>query len=93
MNADRWREELVAVLAIAASLDDTPVARAILASDAVPFGTVRRQWDTKGRLYVWVNRGQVNDAITPFKPQGGVVGCITAYPPGIPIVAVDDIVG
>jgi hypothetical protein len=33
----------------------------IKASHAVPFGRVYRQWDTRGRLIVWANRGEIED--------------------------------
>lgn len=32
-----------------------------MASHSVPYGRVYRQWDTRGRLLVWVNRGEVAD--------------------------------
>lgn len=33
----------------------------IRASHAVPYGRVFRQWDTRGRLIVWANRGEIED--------------------------------
>lgn len=39
-----------------------PVASAILASHRVPWGKLYRQWDTRGRLLLWVSRGELEDA-------------------------------
>ena len=48
--------------ALAADLASLPPAvHAILASHAVPYGRVYRQWDASGNLLVWVNRGEIED--------------------------------
>lgn len=39
-----------------------PIADAILASHRVPRGRHYRQWDTRGRLLLWVSRGELEDA-------------------------------
>lgn len=41
--------------------DAPPPIRCLLASHAVPYGQVYRQWDTNGELFVWVNRGEIAD--------------------------------
>jgi hypothetical protein len=33
----------------------------VRASHSVPYGRVYRQWDTRGRLIVWANRGEIAD--------------------------------
>jgi hypothetical protein len=38
-----------------------PAPHSILTSHAVPYGRAYRQWDSKGRLLIWVNRGEVAD--------------------------------
>lgn len=69
--------------------DQPPCPRAILVSHLVPYGELYRQWDTSGRLFVWVNRGQVADlphvrwqgidiAVDDIAPRGA--------PFGIPVV-------
>lgn len=55
--------DIAAELCLAAaelSNDPIPVS-AILASHAVPYGKVFRQWFTDGKLRVWVNRGELED--------------------------------
>lgn len=38
-----------------------PVCSGFLAHHAVPYGKIYRQWDTKGRLWCWVNKGWMAD--------------------------------
>lgn len=51
----RLREELIA------AEPEVPHAHGMLASHKVPYGKFPRQWDTKGRLWLWVNRGELED--------------------------------
>jgi hypothetical protein len=41
--------------------DWLPMPWRIMASHSVPYGRVYRQWDAKGRLLLWVNRGAIHD--------------------------------
>lgn len=64
-----------------------PVPHAILAHHAVPYGAAYRQWDTRGRLYVWANRGQIADMPRVTKePNPLAASPIAAF--GIPVVNV-----
>lgn len=38
-----------------------PRPHCVIASHAVPYGRIFRQWDTRGRLLIWANRGEVAD--------------------------------
>lgn len=38
-----------------------PAPRALVASHEVPYGRIYRQWDTRGDLFIWVNRGEIAD--------------------------------
>lgn len=38
-----------------------PVCHGFLAHHSVPWGRLYRQWDTKGRLWCWVNKGWIFD--------------------------------
>lgn len=38
-----------------------PVPTRMRASHRVPYGRVFRQWNTRGELEVWVNRGLIHD--------------------------------
>lgn len=38
-----------------------PRPRCFMASHSVPYGRVFRQWNTRGDLLVWVNRGEIAD--------------------------------
>lgn len=55
-----------------------PVFR-IVASHAVPFGRVFKQYRSDGRLLLWVNRGEVADM-----PRGNPASWALSY--GIPVV-------
>lgn len=61
-----------------------PVAARIRASHAVPYGQVFRQWNTRGALELWVNRGWVADL--PRAKHAGIDLAISELvPPGIPV--------
>lgn len=54
------------LMEIIAKLDNAPpVPRGILATLKVPWGKSYRQWDTRGRLWIWMNRAELLDAIGP----------------------------
>jgi len=38
-----------------------PRPHCFMAHHSVPYGRVYSQWDTRGRLLVWVNRGEIAD--------------------------------
>lgn len=41
--------------------ESAPRCHGFLAHHAVPYGRLYRQWDTKGRLWCWVNKGWIAD--------------------------------
>jgi hypothetical protein len=41
--------------------EQAPVCSGFLAHHSVPYGRLYRQWDTKGRLWCWVNKGWMAD--------------------------------
>lgn len=45
-----------------------PRPKCFMAHHSVPYGRVYRQWNTKGELLVWVNRGEVAD-MARYKPN------------------------
>lgn len=62
-----------------------PVPHVIMAHHAVPYGAAFRQWDTRGRLLVWANRGQIADMPRAEKnPNLFAASPIAAF--GIPVV-------
>lgn len=56
----------------------------IRAAHGVPWGRVFRQWDTRGRLWLWVNRGWLED-LPRAKPLGPGLEIITSplCPPSV----------
>lgn len=46
-----------------------PVPFAIMCHNAVPHGRTFRQWDTRGRLFAWVNRGQMEAMPRVYKDR------------------------
>lgn len=46
-----------------------PRPRCFMAHHAVPYGRVIRQWNTRGELLLWVNRGEVMDLAHRPPPQ------------------------
>jgi hypothetical protein len=48
----RWQAKLA---------DLPPTPRCIMASHLVPYGRVYRQWNTRGELLLWANRGEIAD--------------------------------
>jgi hypothetical protein len=41
--------------------ETAPRCHGFLAHHSVPYGKLYRQWDTKGRLWCWVNKGWIAD--------------------------------
>lgn len=67
-----------------------PAPSGIRLSHEVPYGGVYRQWDTKGRLWIWCHRGALMDAIGPRVGRDrydGPIGNAAAW--GIPIYVED----
>jgi hypothetical protein len=67
-----------------------PCPSRIMASHAVPYGRAYRQWNTRGELLLWVNRGLIADL--PRRPADRV-GVLTGagalgFTAGIPVVNV-----
>lgn len=54
--------EMRCVAAMVADLPPRP--HCVIASHAVPYGRIFRQWDTRGRLLIWANRGEFADIPT-----------------------------
>lgn len=65
-----------------------PLPWRIMASHSVPWPKTYRQWDAKGRLLVWVNRGALIEWAVDA-PQGGKVmlydGLTEIVPISIPV--------
>jgi hypothetical protein len=55
-----------------------PMPHAVMAHHSVPYSRVFRQWDARGRLLVWVNRGAIADLPRAMPEQ---------CPPGFPMMA------
>lgn len=74
----------------AAELDARPpVPARIRASHAVPYGDVYRQWNTRGELELWANRGELEDLPRVEAPHPGIDVRVSAIAPpgfGVPIV-------
>lgn len=51
-----------------------PRCHGFLAHHAVPYGKLYRQWDTKGRLWCWVNKGWIADMPHAAKKSSWVPG-------------------
>lgn len=67
-----------------------PRPAGIRLAHSIPYGRVFRQWDTKGRLWVWCHRGALLDAVGPRVGKGRYDGPIgTAALCGIPIYVED----
>lgn len=64
--------------------DLPPIAHAIMASHKVPPERTFRQWDTMGRLLIWVNTGLLLDSARIVR--SGEAGAEGMSPWGIPIV-------
>lgn len=62
-----------------------PPVAGILASHRVPYGRIFRQWDTKGRLWVWANRGEIEDLPHGPRPTAGGVNTVAYDFNAIPI--------
>ena len=64
-----------------------PQPKCFMAHHAVPYGQLYRQWNTKGELLVWVNRGEVAD-LTRRKPNYAIApnAIDTALLASIPVV-------
>lgn len=59
-----------------------PPIRCFRAHHSVPYGRTFRQWNTRGDLEVWVNRGEIADL--PRRPAAGVdLAVSTMAPPGV----------
>lgn len=65
--------------------DLPPVPSGFLASHSVPYGRVFNQWDTKGRLWVWCNRGEVADLPWEPAPRASPPGSEPLLNWGIPV--------
>lgn len=67
-----------------------PVPARIMASHAVPYGRAYRQWNARGDLIVWANRGEIEDMPhVRLKAYGMTVAVSDLCPPaafGIPVV-------
>lgn len=62
-----------------------PPIAGIRTSHHVPYGRTFRQWDTRGRLWVWVNRGEVEDLPRGPRPTPGGVNVVAYDFNAIPI--------
>lgn len=38
-----------------------PIPRGVITDHRVPYGRAFKQWDTNGDLWLWVNRGEIED--------------------------------
>lgn len=54
----------------------------LIARHDVPYGKVFRMWDTRGRLYGYVNRGEVHDLPAAKHGQTSVHGLESIAKPG-----------
>lgn len=52
---------LDSILKAMEAIKGPPIPRGLRTSHSVPYGRVFRQWDTRGDLWLWVSRGQVED--------------------------------
>jgi hypothetical protein len=64
-----------------------PRPKCFMAHHAVPYGQVYRQWNTRGELLVWVNRGEIAD-LARHKPDYAIApnAIDTALLTAIPVV-------
>lgn len=63
-----------------------PAPSGIRAHHSVPYGRLFRQWDTKGRLWVWANAGMIQDLPRqPYEAKGSRVHSLDGPAFGIPI--------
>lgn len=64
-----------------------PRIRCFRAHHSVPYGRIFRQWNTRGELEVWVNRGEIADL--PRVPNAGLDVAVSTLAPrgtfGIPV--------
>lgn len=54
--------------------ESAPRCHGFLAHHGVPFGRLYRQWDTKGRLWCWVNKGWIADLSRAAEKSSWVPG-------------------
>lgn len=67
-------------------LDEWPTQPSgFICDHRVPYSKVYRQWDTQGRLWVWVNRGMIED-LPRTRPEVAIG--VVAYT-GIPVFHID----
>lgn len=59
--------------------DAPPTPRAIFASYDVPFDAIYRQWNTLGQLLLWVNRHQIEHAISNYGVRRDIDPHLPAY--------------
>jgi hypothetical protein len=60
-----------------------PAVARIRASHRVPYGRSYRQWNTRGELEVWANRGELADLPRRRGPYGVNVLVTELVPPGL----------
>jgi hypothetical protein len=75
-----------------AKIDTLPPApHAIMAHHSVPYGRAFKQWDARGRLLIWANRGEIADLPRQNLHGIDVLSSILCPPGlvGVPVVNVD----
>jgi hypothetical protein len=57
-----------------------------MAHHSVPYGRIFKQWDARGRLLVWVNRGEIEDLARRERPMVAPNAIDTFMLSAVPVV-------
>lgn len=63
-----------------------PLVHAIWMSRHVPLGKVYRQWDSQGKLLIWVNKSVIENLPERELPKRTPLLSLMRFPTGIPVI-------